>query len=72
MEGVRRHTLHARQRREVHGKPRDALRKTVAKFITRFHHIESALLKQGRDLSSTPMDELERLWQEAKSPKRQD
>lgn len=52
--------------------PEDALRKTVAKFITRFHHIESALLKQGRDLSSTPMDELERLWQEAKSPKRQD
>ncbi len=52
--------------------PEDALRKTVGKFITRFHHIESALAKQGRDLSSTPMDELERLWQEAKSHRKRE
>ncbi len=46
--------------------PEDALRKTIAKFITRFHHIERTLIQKGEDLSSTPIDELERLWQQAK------
>jgi len=46
--------------------PEDALRKTIAKFISRFHHIERTLIQRGDDLSSTPIDELERLWQEAK------
>lgn len=46
--------------------PEDALRKTIAKFISRFHHIERTLIQRGEDLSSTPIDELERLWQEAK------
>lgn len=52
--------------------PEDALRKTIGKFITRFHHIESELIKNGRDLSSTPIEELERLWQEAKSSGKKD
>lgn len=46
--------------------PEDALRKTIGKFITRFHHIEKSLNEKGADLSSTPMDEMERLWREAK------
>lgn len=46
--------------------PEDALRKTIGKFITRFHHIEKSLNEKGEDLSSTPMEEMERLWQEAK------
>ncbi|MBI5587612.1 MAG: nucleoside triphosphate pyrophosphohydrolase [Deltaproteobacteria bacterium] len=46
--------------------PEDALRKTIGKFITRFHHIENSLRAKGRDLSSTPIEEMERLWQEAK------
>lgn len=46
--------------------PEDALRKTIGKFITRFHHIERTLAEKGADLSSTPMEEMERLWQEAK------
>lgn len=46
--------------------PEDALRKTIGKFITRFHHIEKSLNEKGADLASTPMEEMERLWQEAK------
>lgn len=47
--------------------PEDALRKTIAKFITRFHHVERAVIQKGEDLSTTDMDEMERLWQEAKA-----
>lgn len=46
--------------------PEDALRKTIGKFITRFHHIERSINERGADLSSTPIEEMERLWQEAK------
>lgn len=52
--------------------PEDALRKTIAKFISRFHHVERALLQRGDDLSSTPIDELERLWQEAKKSEKKE
>ncbi|MEK7678732.1 MAG: nucleoside triphosphate pyrophosphohydrolase [Deltaproteobacteria bacterium] len=46
--------------------PEDALRKTVGKFITRFHFIEKRLLKQGKDIGSSSLDEMERLWQASK------
>ena len=49
--------------------PEDALRKTVGKFITRFRHIERSLNEKGADLSTTTMEEMERLWQEAKTRK---
>lgn len=49
--------------------PEDALRKTVGKFITRFRHIERSLNEKGADLSTTTMEEMERLWQEAKARK---
>ncbi|MEK7773490.1 MAG: nucleoside triphosphate pyrophosphohydrolase [Deltaproteobacteria bacterium] len=47
--------------------PEDALRKTIGKFITRFHHIEKEITGRGEDLSSTPIEEMERLWGEAKA-----
>lgn len=44
----------------------DALQKTLARFTTRFNHIEESLIKKG----STPLEaticEMEYLWQEAK------
>lgn len=46
--------------------PEDALRKTIGKFITRFHHVEREITRRGQDLSSTPLEEMERLWGEAK------
>ncbi|HAO93617.1 MAG: nucleoside triphosphate pyrophosphohydrolase [Deltaproteobacteria bacterium GWC2_56_8] len=47
--------------------PENALRKTIGKFINRFHHIESTITGKGLDLSAVPLDEMERLWQEAKT-----
>jgi tetrapyrrole methylase family protein/MazG family protein len=47
--------------------PEDALRRTIAKFIRRFHHVERAVIQKGEDLSTTDLDEMERLWQEAKA-----
>ncbi len=50
--------------------PEDALRKTIGKFINRFHHIEKRVQELGGDLSDTSTSEMERLWQEAKSIER--
>jgi len=47
--------------------PEDALRKTVGKFIRRFHHIEKSLNEKGEQLTSATIEEMERLWQEAKT-----
>jgi len=47
--------------------PEDALRKTISKFITRFNHIEKMVTKNGSDLSSATMEEMDRLWTEAKA-----
>lgn len=46
--------------------PEDALRKTIGKFIQRFHYIENSLKEKGIDLSLATMDEMERLWQDSK------
>ncbi|MEK6758429.1 MAG: nucleoside triphosphate pyrophosphohydrolase [Deltaproteobacteria bacterium] len=50
--------------------PEDALRKTIGKFINRFHHIEKRVTELGGDLYDTSTAEMERLWQEAKSIER--
>ncbi|MCB1477883.1 MAG: nucleoside triphosphate pyrophosphohydrolase [Tepidamorphaceae bacterium] len=46
--------------------PEEALRATNAKFCRRFAHIESSLREQGRDLASSNLEEMDRLWNEAK------
>ena len=43
-----------------------ALRGTNMKFKKRFAHVEQGAKKQGRDLSSLSLEEMESLWQEAK------
>lgn len=47
--------------------PEDALRKTISKFITRFNHIEQTIVEKGEDLSTASIEEMERLWTEAKA-----
>jgi MazG family protein len=47
--------------------PEQALRRTNAKFRQRFAHVERRLAAQGKQVSGTPIEELEALWQEAKS-----
>ena len=49
--------------------PEQALRRCNAKFRSRFAHIEQRLTEQGKQVSGTPVEELEALWQEAKTRK---
>ena len=46
--------------------PEQALRRTNAKFRTRWSHIEARLGEQGRKPEDAELDEMEALWQEAK------
>jgi tetrapyrrole methylase family protein/MazG family protein len=57
--------------RFVEVNPEEALRKTIGRFINRFHYIEKKLEEEGRGLAGTPLEEMERLWNEAKSRKGQ-
>lgn len=46
--------------------PEAALRKTNLKFERRFRHVEQRLNEQGRDISKTPLAEMDGYWDEAK------
>jgi tetrapyrrole methylase family protein / MazG family protein len=46
--------------------PEEALDKTIKKFISRFHYIETSLRKEGRSLHHSNITEMDRLWEEAK------
>jgi tetrapyrrole methylase family protein/MazG family protein len=46
--------------------PEDALRKTISKFIHRFRYIEMKAAEHGKRLSNMTIDEMDRLWDEAK------
>lgn len=48
--------------------PEDALNATCEKFIARFRRVEEACAVRGAEMSSLPLDELTRLWNEAKHP----
>jgi len=50
--------------------PEDALRKTITRFQKRFGYIESKLNEQGRQMSTTSLEEMDRLWEEAKEIER--
>jgi ATP diphosphatase len=43
-----------------------ALRRSNAKFLRRFRHIETELARRGRALKDASLDEMEMLWREAK------
>ena len=47
--------------------PEQALRKTNAKFRRRFSHIENGLAALGKTPREATVDEMESLWQNAKS-----
>ena len=47
--------------------PERALARTNAKFRRRFAHLERRLAESGRRLGEVPLDDLEALWQEAKT-----
>ncbi len=51
--------------------PEDALRKTIGKFIGRFHLVEKIIEGKGGSISTTRMEELEAAWQESKKKVKQ-
>jgi tetrapyrrole methylase family protein/MazG family protein len=46
--------------------PEDALRRTISKFISRFRYIEMKAADSGKGLSEMTLDEMDKLWDEAK------
>lgn len=46
--------------------PEDALRKTIQRFTKRFSHIEETLHARGGRLQDSTLEEMDRLWEEAK------
>ena len=44
-----------------------ALARTLERFIRRFRHVEEELARRGVDVHATTLEELETLWQQAKS-----
>jgi tetrapyrrole methylase family protein/MazG family protein len=46
--------------------PEDALRKTIAKFISRFRYIEMKAADDGKKVSDMTLSEMDELWEEAK------
>jgi tetrapyrrole methylase family protein/MazG family protein len=47
--------------------PEDALRKSISRFISRFRYIEEEIARQGREMKEVSLDEMNRLWEEAKT-----
>lgn len=47
--------------------PEEALRRTNAKFEHRFRYVEKHLREAGRSMEDASLEEMERLWQEAKA-----
>lgn len=47
--------------------PEQALRRTNAKFRTRFAHVEQGIAARGKKLAESSLDEMEELWQQAKA-----
>ena len=46
--------------------PEDALRGTINKFIKRFQYIEGQLERRGLDPSQVTLEEMDKIWEEAK------
>ena len=46
--------------------PDNALERTNQKFLYRFNYMEQKVREQGKSLKDMPLEEMEKLWQEAK------
>ena len=52
--------------------PDNALEKTSQKFIRRFNYVEDHSLKQGKNLKDMSLEEMDKLWDEAKLQEKKD
>ena len=50
--------------------PEAALKKTIKKFSSRFHFIETSLQRKGKSVRQSNLEEMDRLWEEAKRRKK--
>ena len=50
--------------------PEEALKKSLDKFMSRFHYIETCLHTQGKSFSQSNLIEMDRLWRESKKKRR--
>jgi tetrapyrrole methylase family protein/MazG family protein len=55
--------------RFLHLHPEKALKKTLDKFVSRFHYIEASLHQEGKSLRQSDLVEMDRLWEESKKKK---
>ena len=58
--------------RLYHINPDNALEHTNRKFIRRFNFLEATAKQQGLSLSEMTLDEMDRIWEQAKKQERQD
>src|SRR4030066_1087230 len=49
---------------EIH--PEEALKKTLDKFVSRFHYIERSLYREGKSFRQSNLIEMDQLWEESK------
>ena len=56
--------------RKLDIEPEDALRSTNAKFVRRFRSIEAELAARGRTPDQSTLEEMDALWDEAKTAER--
>ena len=56
--------------RLYHINPDNALEHTNQKFINRFNYVEAHSIKQGRNLKDMSLEEMDKLWEEAKKIER--
>ena len=56
--------------RLYHINPDNALEHTNQKFISRFNYLEEHTIKQGRNLKDMSLEEMDKLWEEAKKIER--
>lgn len=52
--------------------PDNALEKTNQKFVRRFNYVEDHSLKQGKNLKDMSLEEMDKLWDEAKLQEKKD
>jgi tetrapyrrole methylase family protein/MazG family protein len=49
--------------------PEEALKKTLDKFISRFHYIEHSFYREGKSFRQSNLIEMDHLWEESKKKK---
>ena len=55
--------------RFLHIHPEEALKKTLDKFVSRFHYIERSLYREGKSFRQSNLIEMDHLWEESKKRK---